>query len=170
MVYKSIKNLMLTLKSPFLVVLFKYWKYDFVRQFLRNGSTKLQKFCIPFCSKCQALTTKMSKCFTYFSLCPELQLSKVITVSRGVYSTLVLEGLMKQWIMGNAKTMKNRRVCYLCVHELSRLNPDGRKSNVEECIFDYMASHIECRSSKNSLLQCYFLVILPAGNPLLYLL
>ena len=38
-----------------------------------------------------------------------------------------------------------------------------RKSNVEECIFDYMASHIECRFNKNSLLQCYFLAILPAG-------
>ena len=38
-----------------------------------------------------------------------------------------------------------------------------RKSNVEECIFDYIASHIECRFNKNSLLQCYFLAILPAG-------
>ena len=26
-----------------------------------------------------------------------------------------------------------------------------------------MALHIECRFNKNSLLQCYFLVILPAG-------
>ena len=34
---------------------------------------------------------------------------------------------------------------------------------MEECIFDYMASHIECRFNKNSLLQCYFLAILPAG-------
>ena len=39
-----------------------------------------------------------------------------------------------------------------------------RKSNVEECIFDYMASHIECRFNKISLLQCYFLAILPAGK------
>ena len=38
-----------------------------------------------------------------------------------------------------------------------------RKSIVEECIFDYMALHIECRFNKNSLLQCYFLAILPAG-------
>ena len=38
-----------------------------------------------------------------------------------------------------------------------------RKSSVEECIFDYMASHIECRFNKNALLQCYFLAILPAG-------
>ena len=38
-----------------------------------------------------------------------------------------------------------------------------RKSNVEECIFHYMASHIECRFNKNSFLQCYFLAILPAG-------
>ena len=29
--------------------------------------------------------------------------------------------------------------------------------------FDYMALQIECRFNKNSLLQCYFLVILPAG-------
>ena len=28
----------------------------------------------------------------------------------------------------------------------------------------YMALHIECRFNKNSLLQCYFLAILPAGN------
>ena len=35
-----------------------------------------------------------------------------------------------------------------------------RKSNVEECILDYMASHIESRFNKNSLLQCYFLAIL----------
>ena len=33
---------------------------------------------------------------------------------------------------------------------------------MEECIFDYMASHIECRFNKNSL-QCYLLAILPAG-------
>ena len=38
-----------------------------------------------------------------------------------------------------------------------------KASNVEECIFDYMASHIECRFNKNSLIQCYFLGILPAG-------
>ena len=41
---------------------------------------------------------------------------------------------------------------------------DCRKSNVEECIFDYMASHIEYRFNKNSLLQCYFVAILPAGH------
>ena len=39
-----------------------------------------------------------------------------------------------------------------------------RKKNVEECIFDYMASHIKCLFSINSLLQCYFLAILPAGS------
>ena len=38
-----------------------------------------------------------------------------------------------------------------------------RKSNVEECIFYYMALDIECWFNKNSLLQCYFLAILPAG-------
>ena len=38
-----------------------------------------------------------------------------------------------------------------------------RKSNVDECIFYYMASHIECPFNKNALLQCYFLAILPAG-------
>ena len=35
--------------------------------------------------------------------------------------------------------------------------------SVEECIFDYMASDIECRFNENFLLQCYFLAILPAG-------
>ena len=45
------------------------------------------------------------------------------------------------------------------------LSPQNcRKSNVEECIFDYMALHIERRFNKNSLLQCYFLAILPAGK------
>ena len=39
-----------------------------------------------------------------------------------------------------------------------------RKSSVEECIFGYMALHIECRFNKNSLLRCYFLAILPAGK------
>ena len=34
---------------------------------------------------------------------------------------------------------------------------------MEECIFDYMASRIECRFNKNSLLQCYSLATLPAG-------
>ena len=43
-----------------------------------------------------------------------------------------------------------------------------QKSNVEGCIFDYITSHIECRFDKNSLLQCYFLTILPAGLYLLY--
>ena len=38
-----------------------------------------------------------------------------------------------------------------------------RKSSAEECIFDYMVSRFECRFNKNSLLQCYFLAILPAG-------
>ena len=37
-----------------------------------------------------------------------------------------------------------------------------RKSNAEECIFDYMAFNIERRFNKSSLLQCYFLVILLA--------
>ena len=37
------------------------------------------------------------------------------------------------------------------------------KSSVEEGIFDYMASNIECRFNKNSLLQCYILAISPAG-------
>ena len=31
-----------------------------------------------------------------------------------------------------------------------------------------MASHIECRLNKNSLLQCYFLAILPAGRIVIY--
>ena len=35
---------------------------------------------------------------------------------------------------------------------------------MEECILDYMALYIECRINKNSLLQCYFLAILPAGT------
>ena len=39
-----------------------------------------------------------------------------------------------------------------------------RKSSVEKCIFDYMTLHIECRFNKNSLLQCYFLAIFPAGK------
>ena len=39
---------------------------------------------------------------------------------------------------------------------------NGRKSSVEECIFDYMASHFECQFNKNSLLQYGFLGILPA--------
>ena len=37
---------------------------------------------------------------------------------------------------------------------------------MEECIFDNMAMHIECRFNKNSLLQCFFLGILPAGKVL----
>ena len=50
--------------------------------------------------------------------------------------------------------------------EIDQLDPSGqncRKSNVEECIFDQMALHIECRFNKNSLLKCYFLSILLAG-------
>ena len=31
-----------------------------------------------------------------------------------------------------------------------------QKNSVEECIFDYMALHVECRFNKNSLLRCYF--------------
>ena len=48
-----------------------------------------------------------------------------------------------------------------CHHHPSRQNCG--KSSAEECIFDYMASHIEYLFNKNSLLQCYFLAILPAG-------
>ena len=40
---------------------------------------------------------------------------------------------------------------------------------MEECIFDYMALHIECRFNKNSLLQCYFLAILPTGENLSFI-
>ena len=47
--------------------------------------------------------------------------------------------------------------------QMALSQPNFRKSNVEECIFGYMASHIECRFNKNTLLQCYFLAILPAG-------
>ena len=50
------------------------------------------------------------------------------------------------------------------------ISPAGKiaeKNYVEECIFDYMASHIECRFKENSLLQCYFLAVLPAGRLLL---
>ena len=46
----------------------------------------------------------------------------------------------------------------------------SRKSSVEECIFEYMTLHIECRFNKNSLLQCYFLVILLAGIFVLFIL
>ena len=35
-------------------------------------------------------------------------------------------------------------------------NPTGRKSSVEECIFEYMALHIECRFNQNSLLHSCF--------------
>ena len=38
-----------------------------------------------------------------------------------------------------------------------------QKNNVLESIFGYMASHIECRFNRNSLLQYYFLAILLAG-------
>ena len=51
--------------------------------------------------------------------------------------------------------------CLLYMQPPSRQN--CRKRNVEEYIFDYMASHIECRFNKISLLQCYVLAILPAG-------
>ena len=40
---------------------------------------------------------------------------------------------------------------------------NSRKSSAEEFIFDYIALHIECQFNKNSLLQCYFLTLLPAG-------
>ena len=49
----------------------------------------------------------------------------------------------------------------ICHNLPSRQN--RRKSSVEECIFEYMALHFECRFNKNSLLQCYFLAILPVG-------
>ena len=39
-----------------------------------------------------------------------------------------------------------------------------RKSSVVKCFFVYIALHIECRSNKKSLLQCYFLAFLPAGK------
>ena len=45
---------------------------------------------------------------------------------------------------------------------------DWRKSGVKECIFVYMASHIECRFNKNALLRCHFLAILPAGLQLVF--
>ena len=45
-----------------------------------------------------------------------------------------------------------------------------RKSNMEECIFDDMASYIGCRFNKNSLLQCHFLAILPAGKHSIFVL
>ena len=57
------------------------------------------------------------------------------------------ERFIKYWI--KKKMLPSRQNC--------------RKSSVEESIFDNMASHIECWFNKNSLLQCYFLAILPAG-------
>ena len=48
----------------------------------------------------------------------------------------------------------------LFYHSRSRQN--RRKSSVEECIFDYIALHIESRFNKNSLLQSYFVAYLPA--------
>ena len=53
------------------------------------------------------------------------------------------------------------RICWSNTNIPSRQN--CRKSNVEECIFVYMALHFLCRFNKNSLLQCNFLAILPAG-------
>ena len=50
---------------------------------------------------------------------------------------------------------------YISYHLPSRQS--CRKGSVEECIFEYIALHIECRFNKNSLCHCYFLVILPAG-------
>ena len=54
---------------------------------------------------------------------------------------------------------------FFCEEECRKTIPsrqDCRKISVEECIFVYMALHIECRFNKNSLLQCYFLAILQA--------
>ena len=46
---------------------------------------------------------------------------------------------------GNEKYTKTYPACKI-----------AQKSNMEERIFDYMAWHIECRFTKNSLLQSYF--------------
>ena len=50
-----------------------------------------------------------------------------------------------------------------CIAYMHPSRQNSGKSNVKECIFAYMASHIDCRFNKNSLLQCYFLPIFPAG-------
>ena len=65
----------------------------------------------------------------------------------------------------NYRTNKNafNQSFNLCLLLLCPAGKIVEKAGVEECIFDYMASHIECRFNKNSLLQCYFLAILPAG-------
>ena len=54
-----------------------------------------------------------------------------------------------------------KRVTYLLLHPTGKI---AEKSNVEECIFVYMALHFQCRFNKNTLLQCSFLAILPAGQ------
>ena len=52
-----------------------------------------------------------------------------------------------------------------------KTTPAGKiaEKAMEECIFDYMAPYIECWFNKNSLLQCYFLAILPAGTKIIQL-
>ena len=42
------------------------------------------------------------------------------------------------------------------------LSQPEKKSNAEECIFNYIAFHMECQSNQNKLLRGYFLPFLPA--------
>ena len=57
----------LSARAFFWAFLEKYRKFDFVTQFLRNGSTKIQGF-VEFCRKCQALLRKCQIFFIIFTV------------------------------------------------------------------------------------------------------
>ena len=79
-----------------------------------------------------------------------------------------------QWLVRNEAGCLSIRPSFLSKVNKSNLSEsfgskqpsrqNCRNNSVEECIFDNMALHIECRFNKNALLQCYFLAILPAGT------
>ena len=82
--------------------IFKYRKFDFVTQFLRNGSTKIQSLVYHFVENLKLFYENV-KIFSQFWLCLELQLSEVTMVSCRIYSTLALKGLIRNTFIRNLK-------------------------------------------------------------------
>ena len=69
----------------------------------------------------------------------------------------------KSWktIKGLKYDMDNVSVFHL--RKLSQL-VKLQENSVEECVFVYIALHIECQFSKNSLFQCYFFSLFLAAE------
>ena len=85
---------------------------------------------------------------TSFADCAVFSIVKVLRFSTsGLWPS---ENFLKYYLTVTIRGLPSRQNC--------------GKSSAEECIFEYMALHFECRFNKNSVTKkCYFLAILPAG-------